>query len=149
MVFAVFTPLGAQFCGQVVFIITSPILFFEIQEGLKEGFFFHLCIFAYNPIIGYNTTRVIGMDIKEKGFKEVDTRSIDERKRITLGKLSKSYKRMRIYMNDEGDILLKPIVEIPATEIWLYKDKKALKTVLEGIEAAKQGKVSNLKIDEL
>jgi hypothetical protein len=34
-------------------------------------------------------------------------------KKITLGKLIQRYKRMRIYVNDNGDILLKPVVEIP------------------------------------
>jgi hypothetical protein len=87
--------------------------------------------------------------IKEEKFKEVGTRSIDQRKRITLGKLTKNYKRMRIYVNDKGDILLKPVVEIPADEAWLYEDKEALKEVLEGIEAEKQGKVTKLNIEEL
>jgi hypothetical protein len=87
--------------------------------------------------------------IKEEKFKEVGTRSIDQRKRITLGKLTKNYKRMRIYVNDKGDILLKPVVEIPADEAWLYEDKEALKEVLEGIEAEKQGKVTKLNIEDL
>ena len=56
---------------------------------------------------------------------------------------------MRVYVNDKGDILLKPVVEIPADEIWLYKDKKVLEEVLEGIKEAEQGKISDLKIDEL
>jgi hypothetical protein len=87
--------------------------------------------------------------IEEEKFKEVGTRSIDQRKRITLGKLTKNYKRMRIYVNDKGDILLKPVVEIPADEAWLYEDKEALKEVLEGIEAEKQGKVTKLSIEGL
>jgi hypothetical protein len=87
--------------------------------------------------------------INEEKFKEVGTRSIDQRKRITLGKLTKNYKRMRIYVNDKGDILLKPVVEIPADEAWLYEDKEALKEVLEGIEAEKQGKVTKLNIEDL
>jgi hypothetical protein len=56
---------------------------------------------------------------------------------------------MRIYVNDKGDILLKPVVEIPADEAWLYEDKEALKEVLEGIEAEKQGKVTKLNIEDL
>jgi hypothetical protein len=73
----------------------------------------------------------------------------ENNKRITLGKLIQGYKRMRVYVNDKGDILLKPVVEIPADEIWLYEDKKVLEEVLEGIKEAEQGKISDLKIDEL
>jgi len=41
---------------------------------------------------------------------------------------------MRVYVNDKGDILLKPIVEISLDEIWLYEDKKVLEEVLGGIK---------------
>jgi hypothetical protein len=92
---------------------------------------------------------VVNVSTNEKEFKEVGTKSIDSRKRITLGKLIQGYKRMRVYVNNKGDILLKPVVEIPADEIWLYEDKKILEEVLEGIKEAEQGKISDLKIDEL
>jgi hypothetical protein len=39
-------------------------------------------------------------------FKEVDTRTIDDRNRLTLGELMKGSKRVHLYKNDAGELLL-------------------------------------------
>jgi len=82
-------------------------------------------------------------------FEEVDTRTIDERNRITIGELMKGYKRVRIYKNKRGEIFLQPIVEIPASELWLFQDKEALEGVLKGIKDASEGKISRLDLNDL
>ena len=41
------------------------------------------------------------------------------------------------------------MVEIPASEAWLYKNKEALEMVKNGIKDASEGKVSDLNLDEL
>lgn len=82
-------------------------------------------------------------------FEEVDTRTIDERNRLTIGELIKDYKRVRIYKNNRGEVFLQPIVEIPASELWLLQDKETLKGVLKGIKDASDGKVSRLDFNEL
>jgi hypothetical protein len=48
-------------------------------------------------------------------FAEVDTRTIDNRNRLTIGELALGFNRVRIYKNQSGEILLKPVVEIPAS----------------------------------
>jgi hypothetical protein len=82
-------------------------------------------------------------------FEEVDTRTIDERNRLTIGELIKDYKRVRIYKNNRGEIFLQPIVEIPASELWLLQDKETLEGVLKGIKDASDGKISRLDFNEL
>lgn len=82
-------------------------------------------------------------------FEEVDTRTIDERNRLTIGELMKGYKRVRIYKNKRGEVFLQPIVEIPASELWLFQDKEALEGVLKGIKDASEGKTSRLDLNEL
>ena len=69
-------------------------------------------------------------------FLEIGTRTVDERNRVTLGELIKGSKRIRIYQNDRGEVLLKPVVEIPASEFWLFQNKTALKSVLQGLKEA-------------
>ena len=49
-----------------------------------------------------------------------------------------------IYTGDNGDILLKPMVSMPANEVWLYKNKAALNDLLEGIDQAKAGETVRL-----
>jgi geranylgeranyl pyrophosphate synthase len=37
-----------------------------------------------------------------------------------------------------------PLIEIPASEMWLYKNKEALQSVQKGLEDAAEGKISKL-----
>lgn len=82
-------------------------------------------------------------------FREVDTKTIDDRTRITLGDLFRGYKRVRLYKNDRGEVLLQPVTEIPASEVWLFQNKEALDSVIEGLEDASKGRISELNPDEL
>jgi hypothetical protein len=82
-------------------------------------------------------------------FKEVDTRTIDDRNRLTLGELLKGSKRVRLYKNNRGEVLVQPVVEIPASELWLFQDKEALENVKKGLKDAAEGRISKLNLDEL
>jgi hypothetical protein len=82
-------------------------------------------------------------------FKEIGTRTIDERHRLTVGAILKGYKRIRLYSNDRGEILLQPIAEIPASELWLFQNAEAINDVREGLRNVSQGKVSRLDPEEL
>ena len=82
-------------------------------------------------------------------FSEVSTKTIDERQRVALGDILKGIKRVQIFKNDSGEILIRPLVEIPASEAWLYKNKKALSSVRKGLEEAAQGEVSKLNLKNL
>jgi len=82
-------------------------------------------------------------------FQEITTKTVDDRKRITLGELIKNSKRVRLYKNKRGEILLIPVVEIPASEIWLFQNKEALKSVQKGMQEAFEGRISKLDPAEL
>jgi len=82
-------------------------------------------------------------------FQEIETRTIDERNRLTLGELIKGSKRVRLYKNKRGEVLLRPVVEIPASELWLFRNKEALESVKKGLKDASEGKISKLNPDEL
>jgi hypothetical protein len=82
-------------------------------------------------------------------FTEIGTRTIDERNRLTFGEILKGSKRIRLYRNDRGEVLLQPIAEIPASELWLFRNPEAINDVREGLRDAAQGKVSRLDPEEL
>jgi len=82
-------------------------------------------------------------------FQEIGTKTMDERNRLTLGELFKGYKRIRLFKNDRGEVLLQPIIEIPASELWLYQNKEALHSVQRGLRDAAEGKITKLNLDEL
>ena len=66
---------------------------------------------------------------------------LDSKKRITIGKLvAKNVTSYDYEVKDGGVIVLYPNVEIPASELWLYKNKEALASVLVGMEQVKEGK---------
>jgi hypothetical protein len=60
--------------------------------------------------------------------------AVDARKRISLTKLLPEGKisSVRAYREEER-IILEPMVEIPAREVWLYKNKEALGKVKTGL----------------
>jgi hypothetical protein len=60
--------------------------------------------------------------------------TVDSRRRISLTKLLPAGKisSVRAYKEDER-IILEPMVEIPAREVWLYQNKIALRKVKTGM----------------
>lgn len=79
------------------------------------------------------------MAMREKNLK------VDQKKRITLGRLaSEEVSSYDVEVKDNGVIVLYPKVEIPAEELWLFKNKEALNSVKEGLRQSAEGKVSSL-----
>ena len=82
-------------------------------------------------------------------FTEIDTRTIDSRNRLTIGEFSQGFNRVRLYKNKMGEILLKPVAEIPASELWLFQNKEAFENVQKGLKDISEGKISKLDTSKL
>ena len=65
----------------------------------------------------------------------------DNKKRVTLGART-PMGAFNIYLNKFGQFILDPVKAVPASEAWLYENKKALAAVKKGLEASAAGKVS-------
>jgi hypothetical protein len=66
----------------------------------------------------------------------------DSTGRISLGrKRTKSISGYKLIEMEDGSISLIPQVEIPASELWLYKNKSALEAVTKGIEQSISGQL--------
>lgn len=72
-----------------------------------------------------------------------DVIKADARGRVTVGN-EVSEKQFRVMINDDGQILLDPVVVVPAREAWLFKNTQAAMSVLRGIEQSKTGKTKSL-----
>jgi hypothetical protein len=60
--------------------------------------------------------------------------TVDSKKRISLTKLLSGGKISSVRAYKENDrIILEPMVEIPAREVWLYQNKAALEKVKKGL----------------
>ena len=68
----------------------------------------------------------------------------DSKGRITLGAYAKGVSSYRIRQEKDGRLILEPYAEVPAREAWLYKNRKALESVKQGLRDAKAGKVHDL-----
>ncbi|HEX9407344.1 MAG TPA: hypothetical protein VF975_08515 [Thermoanaerobaculia bacterium] len=68
----------------------------------------------------------------------------DTRKRIALGRAIEDLDEstFNIYRDETGRIILEPLVSIPASEAWLYQNKKALQSVRRGLQEAADGKAT-------
>lgn len=79
------------------------------------------------------------MAIPEKNLK------LDSKKRITLGKLAPDeVSSYDAEIKENGVIILYPKVEIPAEEVWIFKNKPALESLKRGLENSASGKISEL-----
>jgi len=89
--------------------------------------------------------------IRNADFEKVaDSIKPDAKSRVLLRKIQMqegvSY---HIYRNAMGQILLDPQVTIPASEIWLFNNPKALASVRRGLSDAARGRVSKVDLDSI
>ncbi len=76
------------------------------------------------------------------GFTRVTSVEADDKGRVTLGKVIQkpptqmAHGRFAVYVNDAGQIVLDPTLEIPVREQWIYKNAKALKALQRGLASA-------------
>jgi hypothetical protein len=68
----------------------------------------------------------------------------DTKGRIYLGRLAEGVSGFAVKIDKHHRIILDPLVEIPAREKWLFDNKVALKSVKQGLEDAKAGKLHDL-----
>lgn len=54
-----------------------------------------------------------------------------------------SFSSFRIY-REKGKIILEPVAEVPAKDHWIYKDRKALASLIKGIKDAEEGRLHDL-----
>lgn len=71
------------------------------------------------------------MDINEKT--KVKTLRPDSKGRIAFGKLLNGVSIVRVYVQDNGRIILEPYTEMPMREAWLYENPEALSKVKNGL----------------
>ena len=77
---------------------------------------------------------MIHLEAKKGEGMETISLTVDSRGRVSLTKLLPDGKisSVRAY-REEDRIVLEPMVEIPAREVWLYENKTALRKVKTGL----------------
>jgi hypothetical protein len=86
--------------------------------------------------------------LKDAEFEEITEVRVDAKHRVTLGRvLGGRVSSYRIYRNKVGQIILDPMVTVPAYEAWLFKNKEVMARVREGLEDARKGRLVKAKED--
>jgi hypothetical protein len=76
--------------------------------------------------------------------KVADSVKPDAKRRVCIPKaLLKEGVSYHIYVNSTGQIILDPQVTIPASEAWLFENKKALDSVDRGMTESQQGQTKD------
>lgn len=83
--------------------------------------------------------------VRDGAFQELSEVQPDSKKRVVLKRVKNPGKSYRVYQNASGQILLDPLVTIPASEAWLYKNKEALASVRQGLKEASEGKLVKMR----
>lgn len=102
-----------------------------------------LTAYAHNslPIIDMaNSAKAI----EQMGFHlEKEYASPDQRGRVTLGSVL-SHGGYRVLRNDLGQVLLDPVVQIPASEVWLWQNPELRASMERAMAQAVAGKFKDL-----
>ena len=72
-----------------------------------------------------------------------DAVKTDDKGRLTLGTVAKA-KSYRVLINDVGQILLDPVVNIPERELWIWQNSVAHTSLEVGIKQASSGELHDL-----
>ena len=83
-------------------------------------------------------------------FQAVGIRTLDTKRRIGLGEkimkfISKRPEAYKVFIDKEGDILLRPVVTIPASEAWVFQNPIVLDQIRRGLSEAKEGETQKVK----
>ncbi len=80
--------------------------------------------------------------LKDAEFEELTQARVDSKRRVALGKsIPGEVTSFKVYRNAHGQVILDPMVSIPAHETWLFKNKRASEMVRQGLEEAKRGRL--------
>jgi len=86
--------------------------------------------------------------LKDTEFEEVAEAEVDAKHRVALGRiLPQQVSSYRVYRNRVGQMLLDPMVTIPASEAWLFRNKEATRLLQAGLADARKGQVVNATED--
>jgi len=67
----------------------------------------------------------------------------DAKGRICLGNITQGISSYKITVNQEsGEIYLKPYIEIPFSENWIFNDLETVNSIFRGIQQSKEKQVS-------
>lgn len=81
--------------------------------------------------------------LKEKKFKLVsEFIKKDSKKRLSLGNLSGT--AFNVYVNSFGQVILDPVEVVPQSEVWLYRNPSALRSVKKGLAEVNRDKIHDL-----
>src|SRR2546428_3047737 len=70
----------------------------------------------------------------------------DARRRVALGRALQDLEdaTFNIYRDEKGSIILEPMISIPASEAWLFRNKTALDSVRRGLKEAAEGQAKSI-----
>ena len=91
--------------------------------------------------------------IANEKFIPIGVSSLDSKNRITLrNKLMKEMPlnhmeidTFKIFLGDEGDILLRPMANIPSKELWAHQNPAVMESIQRGVRDIKEGRVTKVK----
>ena len=94
------------------------------------------------------------LELAGKLFRFIDSRPYDDKNRVSLGrkvfevlKGLGSFESFKVYISEEGYVLLTPMAHIPANETWIWQDQTIRESFRKALEDAREGRVK--RIDDL
>ena len=119
-------------------------LSYSLRKDTTECHAFKLKRVFINRNIGTLTIcdDVAIIKVEQRGYTMELRLNLDARKRVTLAKFLPNIDIHTVRAYTEGNkIIIEPLAEIPAHELWLYQNPEVLASLQRGIQQAKEGKI--------
>ena len=89
------------------------------------------------------------LNVSDQEFRYIDSKTIDDKNRVSLGKKVQQYiqdiaagKTLDVFINSEGYILLRPMVQIPANEAWIWQNAEVRKSFARAFDDLQAGRTT-------
>ena len=91
------------------------------------------------------------VELSGQRFEFIDSRPFDKKHRINLGRrvfelLGKlgPFESFKVYISEEGLLLLAPMAHIPVNEMWIWKDREIRESFKKALEDAREGRLKRV-----
>lgn len=114
------------------------------DTGLPEDHKWDNPTLTFVAVTHYTTIMTYSQILRAQDFSVVAEVRADDKRRVPLKRARHAGRMYRVYENSLGQIILDPVVTIPASEAWLFDNKPALSSVRKGLKESGEGKVVKL-----
>jgi hypothetical protein len=100
---------------------------------------------AFFPLSHFTNFPLLPIIIRGGKVMQTTKLKLDGKKRLSVGKLiGDEVTGFNVTKCEDGSFIFEPTIDVPVSEVWLFRNEKALAAVKKGLHEAASGKTKKL-----